>query len=298
MIDKPLRPDRIRYWLKAYFFIVPSLLFVLIFLYYPMLTSIYHSFTDWNLAQAKWIGLDNYIRMFNDNTFRIALSNQLLFTITDIVKSVVFPLLAAELILSLRGTKLQYLFRTGFVIPMLIPGIVFVLIWLSVYNPSNGLLNHFLSFAGLNSLARPWLGESDTAIWAVILMGFPYITGLPFLIFLAAIAGFNKEIIESARMDGAKFRNIFLKIHLPLLAPQFKVVLLLTIIGSLQDFVRIIVLTGGGPGVSTTVPSLIMYNSAFKNSNYGYGSAVGIFLFVSILLLTLLVSKIFKSERE
>ncbi len=233
MSDKPLRPDRIRYWLKAYIFIVPSLLFVLIFLYYPMLTSIYHSFTDWNLAQAKWIGLDNYIRMFNDNTFRIALSNQLLFTVTDIVKSIVFPLLAAELILSLRGTKLQYLFRTGFVIPMLIPGIVFVLIWLSVYNPSNGLLNHFLSFAGLNSLARPWLGESDTAIWAVILMGFPYITGLPFLIFLAAIAGFNKEIIESARMDGAKFRNIFLKIHLPLLAPQFKVVLLLTIIGSL-----------------------------------------------------------------
>lgn len=287
---------RIKSYLTSYLFLVPSFLFVFTFLYYPVLSALYHSFTKWDLATSTWIGLDNFVRIFQDEIILVSVKNQFTFTITDIIKSIVFPLIAAELMYLLPGNRWRYIFRTGFIMPMLVPAIVGILLWLSIYNPTYGLLNEALKFIGLADLTRAWLGDSTTAIWAIIAMGFPFISGLYFLMLYAAIGNFNQEILEASRIDGATGWKVFTKMHVPLLIPMFKVIIILTIIGSLQDFVKIIVLTGGGPGTATVIPALTMYTAAFTSSQYGYAASIGTCLFLVIITLTIFNLKFMKTD--
>lgn len=280
----------------SYLFILPSFIFVASLLYYPVYSALYHSFTKWNLADTTWVGVGNYIELFNDPTIRKSVWNQTLITVTEVFKNIVFPLLAAELIYLLKGKYARYWFRLGFVLPMLVPTLVITLLWLNIYNPSNGLVNEFLTLIGLESWVKPWLGDPSTALGAIIMMGFPFIAGLPFLIFYAAIGGFNEEVIEAAKIDGATGWKIFTRVHLPLLIPQFKVVIILMILQSLQDFTRVFVLTGGGPGDATMTPALAMYHAAFAGSEYGYASAIGMCLFVVIICLTFFNLKFMKTN--
>ncbi|NBD24013.1 carbohydrate ABC transporter permease [Paenibacillus glycinis] len=279
----------------SYLFLVPSFLFIATFLYYPVLLAFFHSFTKWNLVQSSWVGLDNFKRMWTETSFVTGAKNQLIYSVTDIVKAIAFPLIGAELIYLLGGNKLKYLFRTGFILPMLLPGVVTILLWQNIYDPTNGLLNQLLHRLGMNA-THAWLGEDGTAIWSIVLMGLPFISGLPFLIFYAAIGNMSQEQLEAARIDGANGWNVFTKMHLPFLIPQFKIVMILTIIGSLQDYVKILIMTGGGPGVATTNPAMIMYNAAFGSSQYGYGSAIGVALFLVILIVTVFNMKFLKTD--
>jgi raffinose/stachyose/melibiose transport system permease protein len=280
----------------SYLFLVPSFIFIFTFLYYPVILAFIHSFTKWNLVTSEWIGLDNYKEMFSSSMFLTGMKNQLIYTVTDIIKALVFPLIAAELIFLIGGSKIKYLFRTGFILPMLLPGIVTILLWQNIYDPNNGLINQFLITVGLENWTHAWLGEEDTAIWSIIFFGFPFIAGLPFLIYYASIGSLNQEQIEASRIDGANGWQVFLRMHIPALIPQFKVITILTIITSLQDFVKIMVMTSGGPGVSTTNPAMIMYNAAFGSSQYGYGSAIGVSLFLVILVLTFFNLKFLKTD--
>jgi raffinose/stachyose/melibiose transport system permease protein len=280
----------------SYLFLVPSFIFIFTFLYYPVILAFIHSFTKWNMVTSEWIGLDNYKEMFSSSMFLTGMKNQLIYTVTDIIKALVFPLIAAELIFLIGGSKIKYLFRTGFILPMLLPGIVTILLWQNIYDPNNGLINQFLITVGLENWTHAWLGEEDTAIWSIIFFGFPFIAGLPFLIYYASIGSLNQEQIEASRIDGANGWQVFLRMHIPALIPQFKVITILTIITSLQDFVKIMVMTSGGPGVSTTNPAMIMYNAAFGSSQYGYGSAIGVSLFLVILVLTFFNLKFLKTD--
>ncbi|SEO47244.1 carbohydrate ABC transporter permease [Paenibacillus sp. OV219] len=280
----------------SYLFLVPSFVFIATFLYYPIILAFFHSFTEWNLVKSTWIGVANFKQMWSEPTFTKGVTNQLIYTLSDVVKAVVFPLLGAELIYLIGGARIKYLFRTGFILPMLLPGIVTILLWQNIYDPTNGLLNKVLSIVGFDAWVKPWLGDEHTAIWAIVLFGLPFISGLPFLIFYAAIGNMNQEQLEAARIDGANRWNVFTRMHLPFLIPQFKVVIILTIITSLQDFVKILVMTAGGPGVATTNPAMVMYNAAFGSSQYGYGSAIGVTLFLVILALTLFNMKFLKTD--
>lgn len=280
----------------SYWFILPSFVFVALFLYYPVYTAFYHSFTRWNLASSEWIGWDNYVRLFQDGIFLTSMRNQFILTITDLVKQIVFPLLAAELIHMLRSKRWKYIYRSSFILPMLVPGIVTVLLWKYIYNPQFGALNQTLKNIGLEEWAKPWLGDSTTAIWSIVAMGFPFVGGLFFLIFYAAIASFDKEMLEAAKIDGATGFDIFRTIHIPLLIPHIRTISILTVIGSLQDYTKVLVLTQGGPGAATMTPALTMYNVAFSGSEYGYGSAIGTFLFIMILTLTVLNMTVFRSR--
>ncbi|MCQ6558941.1 carbohydrate ABC transporter permease [Paenibacillus mendelii] len=280
----------------SYLFLIPSFAFVFAFLYYPMILAFFHSFTKWNLVTSEWIGFDNYRNMFSDAIFRKGMLNQLIYTVTDVVKSIIFPLAAAELIYLIGGSRLKYIFRTGFILPMLFPGIVTILLWQNMYDPTNGLINQVLLSFGLDSWTRPWLGDENTALWALIALGFPFISGLNFLIFYASIGNLSQDQIEAAKIDGANGWQVLTRIHLPLLIPQFKLVTILTIIGSLQDFVKILVMTDGGPGTATINPAILMYKAAFGSSEYGYGSAIGVALFLVILALTIFNLKVLKTD--
>ncbi|HEY0826946.1 MAG TPA: sugar ABC transporter permease [Bacilli bacterium] len=286
----------IRGYLTSYLFLVPSFLFVFTFMYYPILTALIHSFTRWNLASTQWIGLDNFIRIFSDQMIITSIINQIIFTITDIVKHIIFPLIAAELMYLLPGSRSKYIFRTGFILPMLVPLVVTFLLWSNIYNPNFGLLNASLNALRLSDLTRAWLGDASTAMWSVIMVGFPFISGLYFLLLYTAIGNFNQEVIEAARIDGATGWKVFSKIHIPLLIPMFKVIIILVVITSLQDFVKIIILTGGGPGTATIIPAFTMYTVAFQSSEYGFASAIGTCLFIMIITLTMLNLKFMKTD--
>jgi raffinose/stachyose/melibiose transport system permease protein len=220
--------------------------------------------------------------MAEDEFLRLSIANQVWLLVFSLAKTLVVPFLAAQLILSLRSARLRFLFRTGLILPMVVPGMVVTLLWSFVYDGSVGLLNEALSAAGLGYLARSWLGDPATALIAVAGIGFPWAGGLALLVYLAGLNAIPVDVRESAELDGASGLRRMRHIDLPLVRPQVRLLAILTVIGSLQDFGSLLVLTGGGPGLATHVPALHMYFQAFRFGHMGYASAIGLVIFLTI----------------
>ncbi|MCX7796882.1 MAG: sugar ABC transporter permease [bacterium] len=281
-----------------YLSLVPTFALLLTFNYYPAINALYHSLFEWDgIGYEKFIGIKNFVNLFKDPVFIIALRNVSILAISGVIISITFPLLAAELTFNLRNLKMQYLYRTMFVVPMVVPGIVVLLLWGFIYRP-DGLLNNFLTILGLGSLTRPWLGDFNTALFALIFIGFPWIGSFNYLIYLAGLQSINKELFESSIIDGATRLQQIFYIDIPMILGQIKLILILTIIGVMQGYTTQVVLTQGGPGYSTMVPGMYMYNSAFLYYRMGYGCAIGTFLFGVILFLTIVSRRYIQAPIE
>ena len=159
---------------------------------------------------------------------------------------------------------------------------------MQIYDPNIGALNQLLGKLGLESWQRVWLGNEKTAIWAIIFMGFPFVNALAFLLYYGGFTSIDAELYEAARMDGAKRFDIFKKIQFPLILPQLRLILTLTFIGAVQDFNGVYLLTQGGPGTSTYVPGLELYFNATTFGRYGYACALGVVMFLFIMVATLI----------
>jgi raffinose/stachyose/melibiose transport system permease protein len=183
-----------------------------------------------------------------------------------------------------------------FVIPMMVPGMVLTLFWRFFYDYNYGILNTLLNNLGLQQYAHVWLGEKATALPALLFMGFPWIGGLGFLILLAGFQGIDESIHEAAEIDGANVFQVFRFIDIPLIIPQAKLLIVLGMIGGIQQFGTQMIMTNGGPGGATAVPGLIMYKTAFTNGDLGYGATMGVALFVIIMAITLFLNKYVKSQ--
>jgi len=269
---------------------VPAIALIGVFTYYPAITAVYYSLTDFSLRNVtQFVGLQNYQQIItSDFYFRTGLVNMALIVITSMIKAVTVPLLVAELIFWLRNKTHQYVFRTLFVLPAVVPGLVFTLLWKQVYDPRTGLLNQLLAVVGLPQLQRAWLGDAGTALWAVIGVGFPYVDAFAFLILLGGLLNINGEFFDAAKVDGASWWSRFRHIDLPLLVSQFRILLFFAITGTVQGFAAIFILTQGGPGTATYVPALQMY-LRISNGDFGYASAIGVVLFAMILVATLFI---------
>jgi raffinose/stachyose/melibiose transport system permease protein len=171
---------------------------------------------------------------------------------------------------------------------MVVPGMVTMLLWAFVYDGSIGLLNMSLEAIGMGAWARGWLGESSTALLAIVGVGFPWAGGLALLIYLAGLNGISADVWDATALDGATGLRRILAVDLPLLRPQIRLLATLTVIGALQDFGSILILTGGGPGLATHVPALHMYFQAFRFGHMGYASAIGLALFLAVFALAAL----------
>jgi ABC-type sugar transport system permease subunit len=229
--------------------------------------------------------------MRRDEFLAIGIGNQAALLAASLVKALVAPLIVAEILMSLRSARLQYLFRTAFIVPMVVPGMVTMLLWAFIYDGSVGLLNMTLEGMGLGSMTRAWLGEAATALPAIVGVGFPWAGGLALLIYLAGLNGISGDVWEAAALDGATGLRRISTVDLPLLRPQIRLLATLTVIGALQDFGSILILTGGGPGLSTHVPALHMYFQAFRFGHMGYASAIGLSLFVVIVALAVATNR-------
>jgi raffinose/stachyose/melibiose transport system permease protein len=281
-----------------YILLLPTFILLIVFNYYPAFNALYHSFFKWDgITNPTFIGIQNFVDMFNDEMFTGSLLNLIIWVAANLLIALIFPLLAAELVFNLRNKKMQSVYKTLFVIPMVIPGVVQILLWMHLLEP-NGMINRILILFGLESLTNCWLGSFDWAIWAIIFIGFPWISAFNFLIYLSGLQNIPSDVLDSTLMDGLTAMRRVLKIDLPYIAPQIRIVTVLSLIGSIQNFQTMLVLTDGGPGWSTLVPALYMFHNAFKFNNVGYGMAIGTFLFVIILFFTYLNFKLVKSDIE
>lgn len=282
-----------------YLFLAPTFLLMGIFSYYAIGKAVANSFTDSSFGrQSSFVGLANYAQAFRDTMFVTSFRNQLIITVATVFNSVAFPLLAAELIFFVRGKRLAEIVKTAFVIPMLVPSLVTILIWKYLYNPNFGF-NTLLRGLGLGNLARNWLNDGGVALWCVILTGFPFISGMYFLVLHNGLNMMGGEIYEAAVIDGASPLQVVRYIHVPNLKPYINTIVTLSLIGSLSGFGNIYAMTGGGPGYATMIPSLLMYKVAFGDGKFGYASALGTIIMAIIVALTVVSRRALgKEERE
>ena len=185
--------------------------------------------------------------------------------------------------------------KMAFVIPMLVPGLVVTLMWKYLYNPNFGF-NTLLRALDLSGLTRNWLNDSSVALICVILTGFPFISGMYFLILHNGLNMVSGELYEAAIIDGATSMQVVRYIHVPNLKPYVKTIFTLSLIGSLSGFGQIYAMTGGGPGYATMIPSLLMYKVAFGDGQFGYASALGMVIMLVIVVLTVVSRKLLKTE--
>jgi ABC-type sugar transport system permease subunit len=270
--------------LLLYAVLLPTIVIIGLFAYYPALTGIFFSFFDWRPGfTSEFLGLENYERMLADRTWWASFANLGLIFVFGIFTWVI-PFIAAELVISLSRERLKFVFRTLLIAPIAFPQMVTLLVWGFFYDPANGVINSFLRGVGLPDLAHSWLGDPSTALWALMFIGFPWIAGLPFLVFLTALQNIPREIFDAAAIDGTgRLRRVF-TIDLPMMSNQIALLGFLAVIATLQYGMAAYVLTGGGPDNATQVPILRMLSAAFNGSDWGYAAALSTTLFVVTLI--------------
>ncbi|MXX26383.1 MAG: sugar ABC transporter permease [Caldilineaceae bacterium SB0668_bin_21] len=289
--------QRIYRYRFVYLMLVPTFALLLTFNYYPAFMGLYRAFFKWDIGlQPEFLALGNFEKLFiRDDIFLKSLRHVSLLTSWRVISAVTFPFIVAELIFNLRSNVHKYTYRVLTILPAVVPGIVILLLWQFIYDGTHGLLNAFLEGVGLEDWQQPWLGSPKTALYAVTFMGFPWVGGVTVLIYLAGLQGISDEVIDSSLVDGCSgLRRIF-AIDIPLILGQFKLIIVLAVIGGLQGWVAVFVMTAGGPGTASMVPGLWMYNNAFLWNKMGYASAIGMFLFVLIMCLTILNVKFVKT---
>lgn len=291
---------KIKKSLPGYLMVMPLYIGLIIFAFYPpvfgFLLSLFKTDTE---GGSIFCGLENYIRLFQDEIFLNSIPTMLLLMIPKLLISIIIPFIVAEMIFSVKSKRLQETHRFLLLLPMLAPGVVGILIWKSVYDPDGGLLTAILRLLSIieKDAKIDWLGDPNYVIFSLIFIGFPWIGGTNVLIYLAGLYNIPKDVIESAELEGASTLRRIFAIDLPFLFGQIRFFLIFGIINGLQDYSIQILLTNGGPGYSSYVPGYYMYHQAFMYNNKYYASAIGFVISIIILLFTV-VTNVFSKRRE
>jgi len=277
---------------------LPLLILLVTLRFYPILSAFFHSFFRWDGFQTgRFLGLANYQRLVGDANMIQAAGNIAKFVVSRLVLNLTFPMLGALLIYHLRSTRTGYVYRVLFMIPMVVPLIVVLLTWKFIYHPYDGVLNRVLGAIGLEQLERIWLGDFDTALWAVIGIGFPWVTGLgiagfALLIYLAGLQRISADVMDALTVDGASILTRIFRIEIPLIADQIRVITVLTTINTLQSYVPVMIMTGGGPSNASLVPGLYLYQSAFHHDRFG-----GVVMAIILVLITVLTNRLVRTRQ-
>ena len=264
--------------------IAPAILGAAVFVVYPLVALTWYSFQDWRPLSGgpEFSGLENYERLLSDTTLRESLIASGIFSVGLVVFNIALALLLATLLnQKLRGTTV---FRTIFFSPVVVSLVAWTLVWTFLLQ-NNGGINALFQMVGLEG--PNWLHDTGWAMLSVIVVQVFKGVGLNMILLLAALQDVPEELVEAARIDGASRPRIFRSITLPLISPTLLLVSIVTLIGSLQVFAQIRIMTGGGPSNSTNVLANYLYQVAFEVKEFSYGSAVGIVMFVVVLGLTL-----------
>lgn len=288
-----------RRWATAYAFLVPAFGLAIVFAYMPVFSAFQHAFYNWsNYTPATFAGIQNFNAMLQDPQLALAARHVGEYAVFWVAMDLTVPLLLARLVVGLRSQRAQAIVRFIFVLQFVVPIVVTAQLWGFFYNPSDGLVNHLLGATGLTALERPWLGDPRTALFSLMFMWVPFVDALAFLIYTAGLQGIQPEVMDAAAIDGASRLRTFLEVELPLLFGQIRLVLVIAVTTVLSNFTTFLIMTNGGPGNATEVPGLVMFQDAFFEGRYGYGSAIAVSLFVVGLALTLLLMRLFRPRTQ
>lgn len=301
MVEQRKRSLAQRLWKsrRLYLYLSPGFILLLIFNYYPPLSAIYHSFFQWDgISPPTFNGLSNFQQMLTDSDLIYATENLIKLLLFQMTVPIIVTILVAELIFNLRSKNTAYFWRLAFVVPVIVPGIVGILLWQFILDPTSGIVNSFLQWIGHSDWQNDWLGDYHYALYGVMFFGFPFAGGISVLIALAGLQGISESVLDACRLDGCQGLRRVWSIDIPHIMGQIKFFVIIGLIGGIQQFSLQLVLTQGGPGRATLVPGLYMFTTAFNNDQFGYGSAIGLVMFIVILILTFINFKYIRSEME
>lgn len=278
-----------------YLFLLPFIIPFTLFLIYPLINAFVYSFHEYNLNTYRFVGLQNYIKIFGDPLFRKSILITCYFTI-GAVPSILFITIFLSAMLIKLNNKMRTIFVGIFYLPTVTSIITLILSWKWIYNYRYGILNSIVRLLGYENIN--WLSNKYTVIPSIIAMLIYAGIGVPIILYISAMAGIPQTLYDSAKIDGANEWQILWKITVPLIMPTTLYLLITLTIAMFQIFVFILLMTGGGPYYRTITISYLMIIEAFQNSNFGISSAIGIVFLVIIGLLAIIQYKFLSKEVE
>ena len=284
---------------KAFFaFLLPGLLFYIFTVFYPIVESIRLSFMEWGgIGDKVFVGLDHYVKMFHDPVFYTAFINNLIYLLIVVGMQLSIGLFFAILLTYM--TKYVTLVKTLYYVPCIITTVAITQLFRSMYSVEPmGLLNQFLEAVGLGGMVTSWLADVGTVLAAVSIPEGWRFTGMYMVIFYAALVSLDPSVYEAAKVDGASEMQILFKIKLPLIKDIILLTLTMCLTGALRGFDIPFLLTSGGPGNASELMSTYMYKKAFSSNQYGYGSALAVFIIIESILVVYTLRKLFTSKEE
>lgn len=280
----------------AYLFLLPALIFFVGFVIVPMFLCLYTSFFNYTMNDFTFVGLANYIEMFNDPVFRKAFVNTVIIVVVAVPTVTIFSLWVSASIYKMHSISRSF-FRCVFYLPVVTGTVAVSVVWKWMFNKYNGLLNYILNSTGVIDEKISWLGDERFALACIILILFTTSIGQPIVLYIAALGNVDNSLVEAAEVDGATKLQTFWQIKWPSIMPTTLYILVITTINSFQCYALIQLLTSGGPNHATDTIMYYIYYEAFKLNRYGYGNAMGVFLAIIIAIFSALQFKLTNSGK-
>lgn len=286
MKSRKINKIRMRETLVSYAFLLPAMLFFIIFVLVPMGMGVVTSFFRYNMKGMTFTGLSNYTTMFADPVWQKSLVNTLLLVVGSVPITVLFALFVAAMTYE-KNPVTRSFFRCVFFLPVVTGTVAVTVVWKWIYDPLNGILNWLLKSMDVIDKNIMWTGDKKFALWAILI-----------ILYIASLGNVPKDYVEAAQVDGANDFQVFWKIKWPSLLPTTLYIVVITTINSFQCFSLIQLLTSGGPNYRTTTIMYYLYETAFKKFEYGYANAMGVILALIIGFISFVQFKALGSDVE
>lgn len=272
--------------ISPYLYILPIIVLSGLLIYYCIGFTVAASFTDWDGlgTEMNFLGLKNYIKLFQDKAFWISIKNNLIFFVGTVFTQAVLGLLIAVLLKTkIKGANI---YKAVFFLPISMAPTIISAIFRIILDPNVGNLNQTLRSLGLDFMAQSWLGDPKWALFSIIMVNIFQWMGFSMIIYYAGLMSISDDIYEAAKIDGAGFFSQLFKITIPMLKGTTSTLIVLGIVGSLKTFDIVMLLTRGGPGRSTEFMATMLYKTAMEEFNGGYSASIGVMLLILAIIMS------------
>ena len=281
----------------GFWFVLPALVVYIVFFGLPFAATIWLSFTSWNGTGVPDLnGVANWIRLVADGAMWAALGNNMIWVVVGTAVPIFVGLILSVMLWTDARGSIVY--RTAFFLPVVLSPVVIGIIWMWIYNPLFGLLNTALRGVGLGSLAVGWLGEPETALYAVLVTAIWSYVGFCVVVLFAGLQKVDPELVAAARIDGANAQQRFRHVIVPQIRPVLTMVIVYTVIGGFNVFDVVWVMTQGGPNNATEVIATYTYEVAFRANDYGYGATLSMIMSLIALLAAWVAMRMRRTEGD